>query len=238
LSNSKLASSTLRAAFRASLPVMAGYLVLGMAFGILLSTKGYSWLWALFMSTIIYAGSMQFVAVDLLSGGASLLSAALITLLVNARHLIYGFSMLARYQNKGREKPYLIFALTDETYALLCSPVPTGLGSRKYDFYVSLLNQLYWVTGSTAGALLGTALPFDTTGIDFAMTALFVVIFTEQLSEAHNRLPGLIGLGVTAFCLWAFGPQNFLIPAMILIVALLSLKGYKNISGQGRWQND
>ena len=238
MSNPKLLSSTLRAAFRASLPVMTGYLVLGMAFGILLEAKGYSWFWALFMSTIIYAGSMQVVAVDLLSGGASLLSAALITLLVNARLLIYGLSMLTRYQNKGREKPYLIFALTDETYALLCRPAPEGLNSRQYDLGVSLLNQLYWVTGSVAGSLLGSALPFDTTGIDFAMTALFVVIFTEQFGERRNRLPGLIGLSVTAACLWIFGPLNFLIPAMILIVTLLSLSGYKNFLEKGRWQND
>jgi 4-azaleucine resistance transporter AzlC len=181
---------------------------------------------------------MQFVAVDLLSSGASLVSAAIMTLLVNARHIIYGISMLSRYTNKGKEKPYLIFSLTDETYALLCEPVPHGLDSRKYDFYISALDQLYWVTGSVLGSLLGSALPFDTAGIDFAMTALFVVIFTEQFLDHRNRIPGVIGIAVTTICLLIFGTSSFLIPSMILIVLLLSVRGYRGIPGKGRWQND
>jgi 4-azaleucine resistance transporter AzlC len=229
---------TLRAAFRASVPIMAGYVILGMAFGILLANKGYSFLWALLMSTTIYAGSMQFVAVDLLSSGASLVSAAIMTLLVNARHIIYGISMLSRYANKGKEKAVFNFFLTDETYALLCEPVPQGLDSRKYDFYISALDQLYWVTGSVLGSLLGSALPFDTAGIDFAMTALFVVIFTEQFLDHRNRIPGFIGIVVTTVCLLIFGTSSFLIPSMILIVLLLSVRGYRGIPGKGRWQND
>ena len=208
-------------ALLASVPVMAGYLVLGMAFGILLADKGYSFWWALLMSVFIYAGSMQFVAVNLLAGGASLISAALMTLLVNARHFIYGISMLTRYQNKGREKPYLIFALTDETYALLCQGAPEGTDERAYDFLVSLFDQIYWVAGSVAGALIGSALTINTAGIDFAMTALFVVIFTEQWENTKNHLPAWIGVMSSAACLLLFGPDRFLIPTMVLIVLLL-----------------
>lgn len=213
--------SDIRIALLASVPVMAGYLVLGMAFGILLADKGYSFWWALLMSVFIYAGSMQFVAVNLLAGGASLISAALMTLLVNARHFIYGISMLTRYQNKGREKPYLIFALTDETYALLCQGAPEGTDERAYDFLVSLFDQIYWVAGSVAGALIGSALTINTAGIDFAMTALFVVIFTEQWENTKNHLPAWIGVMSAVACLLLFGPDRFLIPTMVLIVLLL-----------------
>lgn len=237
MGKNKILHNTFQAAFRASLPVMAGYIVIGIAFGILMADKGYSFIWAVLMSTTIYAGSMQFVAVDLLSGGASLISAALMTLLVNARHIIYGISMLSRYGSKGKEKPYLIFALTDETYALLCQPVPTGLNSRKYDIYVSALDQIYWITGSALGCLIGSALPFNTTGIDFAMTALFVVIFTEQCVNPKNHVPALIGISVTTICLLTFGITSFLIPSMIIIVMLLSLYGYKDYARKGRWQN-
>ena len=238
MTEKNMTETTFRAAFRASLPVMAGYIVIGIAFGILVVDKGYSYLWAILMSTTIYAGSMQFVTVDLLSGGASLVSAALMTLLVNARHIIYGISMLSRYAHKGKEKPYLIFALTDETYALLCRPVPEGLNSRKYDIYVSVLNQIYWLIGSAAGCFIGAALPFNTTGIDFAMTSLFVVIFTEQCTDPKNHIPAIIGVGVTALCLILFGPASFLIPSMGVIVALLSLRGYRGHAGKGRWQHD
>ena len=136
---------------------MAGYLVLGMGFGILLEAKGYSAVWAFFMSVFIYAGSMQYVAVDLLAGGASLISAALMTLMVNARHLFYGISMIDRYKDMGKKKPYLVFALTDETYSLVCGgEVPQGVDQKKYFFWVSLMNQSYWIIGSTAGALIGS----------------------------------------------------------------------------------
>lgn len=207
-------------AFTATLPVMAGYIVLGMGFGILLYGRGYSVWWALLMSLTIYAGSMQYVGIDLLAGGASLLSAAIMTLLVNARHIFYGISMLDRYRDTGKARPYLVFALTDETYSLVCSPsLPEGVSDKYYCLLVSLLDQLYWVIGSAAGALLGGALPFDTTGIDFAMTALFVVVFVEQWEKAASHLPALLGLGAALVCLLAFGPANFLIPTMLCIPA-------------------
>ena len=203
---------TIRYAFVRSLPIMAGYIVLGLGFGVLLQSKGYGAGWALVMSGLIYAGSMQYVAIDLLAGGASLISAAIMTLMVNARHLFYGISMLERYKDTGAAKPYLIFALTDETYSVVCSGgVPEGVDRKKYYFWVSLLNQLYWIAGGVAGALLGSVLPFDTTGIDFSMTALFLVVMVEQW------------LGVSLVCLLVFGSSDFLIPSMVGITAALTV---------------
>lgn len=216
---------TLKTAFFKSLPIMAGYIVLGTGFGILLTSKGYARWWALLMSLTIYAGSMQYVAIDLLTAGASLISTALITLMVNARHLFYGVSMLSRYRDTGKAKPYLIFALTDETYSLVCSDelIPSGVDKKRYFLFVSLLNQFYWVLGSVIGGLLGSFLTFNTNGIDFAMTALFVVIFTEQWEKNKNHIPALIGVISSVLCLILFGAQRFLIPAMLLISALLLL---------------
>lgn len=218
---------TFKYAFVRSLPIMAGYIVLGLGFGVLLQSKGYGVGWALAMGGLIYAGSMQYVAIDLLAGSASLISAALMTLMVNARHLFYGISMLERYKDTGAAKPYLIFALTDETYSVVCSgDVPNGVDRKKYYFWVSLLDQFYWVVGCVAGALLGSVLPFDTTGIDFSMTALFLVVMVEQWRSTRDHTPALVGLGVSLVCLLIFGSSNFLIPSMIgITVALTLLRG-------------
>ncbi len=218
---------TFKYAFVRSLPIMAGYIVLGLGFGVLLQSKGYGVGWALAMGGLIYAGSMQYVAIDLLAGGASLISAALMTLMVNARHLFYGISMLERYKDTGAAKPYLIFALTDETYSVVCSgDVPDGVDRKKYYFWVSLFDQFYWVVGCVAGALLGSVLPFDTTGIDFSMTALFLVVMVEQWRSTRDHTPALVGLGVSLVCLLVFGSSNFLIPSMIgITVALTLLRG-------------
>ena len=218
---------TFKYAFVRSLPIMAGYIVLGLGFGVLLQSKGYGVGWALAMGGLIYAGSMQYVAIDLLAGGASLISAALMTLMVNARHLFYGISMLERYKDTGAVKPYLIFALTDETYSVVCSgDVPDGVDRKKNYFWVSLLDQFYWVVGCVAGALLGSVLPFDTTGIDFSMTALFLVVMVEQWRSTCDHTPALVGLGVSLVCLLIFGSSNFLIPSMIgITVALTLLRG-------------
>ena len=218
---------TFKYAFVRSLPIMAGYIVLGLGFGVLLQSKGYGVGWALAMGGLIYAGSMQYVAIDLLAGGASLISAALMTLMVNARHLFYGISMLERYKDTGAAKPYLIFALTDETYSVVCSgDVPDGVERKKYYFWVTLLDQFYWVVGCVAGALLGSVLPFDTTGIDFSMTALFLVVMVEQWRSTRDHTPALVGLGVSLVCLLIFGSSNFLIPSMIgITVALTLLRG-------------
>lgn len=210
-------------AFRQSLPVMAGYLVLGMGFGVLLETKGYGVFWALAMSLFIYAGSMQYVAIDLLTGGASLISAALMTLMVNARHLFYGISMIERYRDTGAAKPYLIFSLTDETYSLVCSGnVPRGVDQKKYYLLVSFFNQCYWVAGSVAGSLVGSLLTFNTEGIEFAMTALFLVVFTEQWKSTKNHISAVTGVAASVVCLVVFRPDRFVIPAMAAITVLLT----------------
>ena len=218
--------ATVRRAFLASLPVMAGYVVLGFAFGVLMEDKGYGFLWSAFMSVTVFAGSMQFVAVDLLGSGASLISAAIMTLLVNARHLFYGISMLQRYKGAGRCKPYLIFGLSDETYALVVNGAPEGVDEKRYYLLVTLFDQIYWVTGSIAGGLVGAALTFNTAGIDFAMTALFVVIFTEQLLTTADYVPAVIGVGSALACLLVFGAEDFLIPSMLVITALLLAVGF------------
>lgn len=218
---------TVRNAFKSSLPVMAGYLVLGAGFGMMMKAAGYGAGWAFAMSLFIYAGSMQYAAVGLLSGGASLLSVALTTLMVNARHLFYGISMLEPYRKAGAARPYLIFALTDETYSLVCS----GKRSIRECLLISLFDQVYWVAGSTLGALLGGVVPFSTEGVDFALTALFLTVFTQQWLENKNHFPALCGVGVSVLCLAVFGPDRFLIPAMAGITALLLAAGLKEKEG-------
>lgn len=213
---------TIKTAFLDTLPVMTGYLFLGFGFGIILQQNGYGVLWALAMSLFIYAGSMQYVGVGLLTGGASLAAAALTTLMVNARHLFYGISMIDTYKGTGKRKPYLIFALTDETYSLVSRKLPEGVEKTAYCFLVSLFDQCYWVAGSAVGALAGK-LPLDFTGIDFALTALFVTIFVEQWLSTKNHLPALVGVGSAVLCLLIFGAENFLIPTMILIAAILMM---------------
>ena len=212
-------------ALRATVPVMAGYLVLGMGFGILLRTKGYGAWWALAMSGFIYAGSMQYLTIDLLTGGASLITAAITTLLVNARHLFYGISMVEGYRKLGKEKPYAIFALTDETYSLVCQDDqhPNPADYRRYVFWVSLCDQCYWVTGSLVGALLGSIIPFDVTGIDFSLTALFLTVFIEQWLSTKDHASALIGVIASVLCVVVFGPANFLLPAMAAILISLTV---------------
>ncbi len=217
---------TFKTAFKDSIPVMAGYIVLGTAFGVLLADKGYGFIWAFVMSFTIYAGSMQFVAINLLTSGASLISTAIMTLLVNARHIIYGISMIEKYRDTGKVKPYLIFSLTDETYALVCRGNPENTDSKKYYLYISALNQCYWIAGSIIGTLIGSAVTFDTAGIDFAMTALFTVIFVDQLLHSKNVIPAIIGIVCSVICLFIFKAQNFLIPSMLIITLSLFIYGY------------
>lgn len=231
----------LKMAFPYTIPVMLGYLSLGIAFGLLLESCGYPFYLATFMSIVIYAGSMQFVTINLLTGGAGIVSTILMTLMVNARHLFYGLSMLEKFRSMGRKKPYMIFSLTDETYSLLCGlGAPAGTDANSFYFWIALLNQLYWIIGSTAGAIAGSLIKFDSTGIDFAMTALFVVIFVEQwesvkaqktaaaaahlpaiLSSLKAHLPALIGVAVTIVCRLVFGADSFIVFSMIGIFILL-----------------
>lgn len=213
-----------KTALTKTLPVMAGYVVLGIGFGIICVKNGFGIWWVLAMSGLVYAGSMQFVAVSLLTSGASLFTAALTTLMVNARHLFYGVSMVERYKGTGAIKPYLIFSLTDETYSLVCTgETPNGLSPKSYYLAVSFLNHLYWVTGSLIGALFGSIITFNTAGIDFAMTALFITVVVEQWKSTKNHLPAIIGMGASVICLVIFGADNFLIPAMAIILLSLTL---------------
>ncbi len=214
-------------AFLASLPVLAGYIFLGIAFGLLMNSHGFGILMVLCMSIFIFAGSMQFVAIDLLSGGAtSLITIAMTTFMVNARHIFYGISMLDRYKKAGARKPYLIFALTDETYSLVCNGYNFPYADKKHEydyyFFVSLFNHCWWITGSVTGALLGELLPFTIVGIDFALTALFVTVFCEQWLSSNNHFFALTGILSSVLCLFIFGTDTFLIPSMILIFTVIS----------------
>jgi 4-azaleucine resistance transporter AzlC len=216
--------AALHAAFRDTVPVMTGYVFLGFGFGILLQQSGYGVLWAGAMSLFIYAGSMQYMTISLLTGGAGLLTAALTTLVVNARHLFYGISMVDAYKGTGKKKPYLIFALTDETYSLVSrQQVPEGINYHSYCFLVSLLDQIYWVAGSVLGSLAGSLIPINYEGIEFVLTALFVTIFVEQWLSTDNHIPALIGTVSTAACLLLFGKGIFLIPSMVVIALTLTL---------------
>lgn len=216
--------SAIRTAFMDTLPVMTGYVFLGFGFGILLYQSGYGVLWSFAMSFFIYAGSMQYMAVSLITGGASLLTTALTTIVVNARHLFYGISMVDVYKGAGKKKPYMIFALTDETYSLVSqNQVPEGISRHGYCFLVSLFDHIWWVSGSVLGALAGSLIPINYEGIEFVLTALFVTIFVEQWLSTKDHIPALIGLGTTALCLLIFGKDIFLIPSMVLIAAALIL---------------
>lgn len=214
--------------FLDTLPVLTGYLFLGAGFGILLSEAGYGVLWAALMALCMYAGSGQYLAVSLLSSGASLLTTAVATLLVNARHLFYGISLVDTYQDAGLKKPYMIFALTDETYSLVTqAKIPPCISKTDYCFYVSLFNQCYWLAGCVLGNLAGTLIPMDFSGISFVLTALFVTMFVEQWLCAEDHTPAMIGVVSTAICLLIFGSDLFLIPSMTAIAGLLILRRKK-----------
>lgn len=217
-------NKTVKTAFLDSLPVMTGYVFLGFGFGILMHKNGYGLLWSLAMSLFIYAGSMQYVAVTLMTSGASFLTAALTTVVVNARHLFYGISMVDAYKGTGRKKPYLIFALTDETYSLVSkNQIPDGVDHHSYCFLVSLFDHAYWVTGTALGALAGSLIPINYEGIEFVLTALFVTIFVEQWLSVRDHRPALIGIGASVVCLLLFGKDVFLIPSMLIIALGLTL---------------
>lgn len=214
----------IRSAFLDTVPVMTGYLFLGFGFGIVLHQIGYGVLWAGAMSLFIYAGSMQYMAVSLLTSGAGLLTTALTTFVVNARHLFYGISMIDAYKGAGKKKPYLIFALTDETYSLVSADrVPEGISRHGYCFLVSLFDHIYWVSGTILGSLAGSLLPINFEGIEFVLAALFVTIFVEQWLSTKNHAPAITGVAATLVCLLIFGKEVFLIPSMVIIALALTL---------------
>ena len=208
---------TIKSAFKESIPVMMGYLVLGFAFGMLLVSKGFPIYYAFIMSCFIYAGSMQFVTISLLAGQASFISSFIMTLMVNARHLVYGLSMLKKFNFLGKLKPYMIFSLTDETFSLL---VKNDFKSKNEVFLISFLDQ---IIGSLVGATIGNNVSFNTQGLDFSMTALFIVIVINQIKNNSNHLATLIGFFVSIICLIIFGSDNFVIFSMILIMIILIL---------------
>ncbi len=211
-----------RTAFLDTVPVMTGYVFLGFGFGILMQQRGFGVLWAGAMSLFIYAGSMQYVAVSLLTSGASLLTAALTTFVVNARHLFYGISMIDAYKETGKKKPYLIFGLTDETYSLVSrAQIPEGVHKISYCFLVTLFDHIYWITGTILGSLTGTLLPINYEGVEFALTALFVTIFVEQWLSTKKHGPAIVGVAATTVSLLMFGKDVFLIPSMVIIAVCL-----------------
>lgn len=209
--------------FKDTIPVLTGYLFLGIGFGILLKEKtDYGLLWAMGMAVFMLAGSGQYLAVSLMADHASIISAAIATFLINARHIFYGISLIEPYKG-AKKKPYMIFALTDETYSLVTqNEPPEGMSRHSYCFWVSLLDHIYWIIGCCLGNLLG-ALPIDFAGIEFVLTALFVTMFVEQWISHKNHLPAIIGVGATALCLAIFGRDIFLIPSMALIAVLLTI---------------
>ena len=213
---------TLAAAFPHTVPVLTGYLVLGMAYGVLMQAKGYGATWVFLMSAVAFCGSMQFVAISLLCGAFAPLQALLLSLMVNARHMFYGLSMLDRYKGLGKARFPLIYMLCDETFSLVSTVEPPPEVAPK-DFYlaVTLLDYGYWLAASLLGAAVGDLIPFDTTGMDFALTALFVVLFLEQWRKPENRPSAVIGVACTVLSLAVFGADNLVIPAMVLILAAL-----------------
>jgi len=209
-------------AFPYTIPVLTGYLFIGIAFGVMYAEKGYSFLWAILMSVLVYAGSGQYLAVNFFVPGISLVQVIFLTFMVNVRHVFYGISLLEKFNKMGKKRWYMIFGLTDETYSLLCTTnVPEDVDESKFLFAISIMDHFYWVLGSAIGAIAGTVLPINSEGIDFAMTALFVVIFVEQWMDKKNRIPEMIGVVVAIVALILFGASNFVLPAMLAIVALL-----------------
>lgn len=216
-------TATIKYAFKKSLPVFFGYLFLGSAFGIMLYDAGYNWVWAIFISVLVYAGSGQFLLVSLLSSAASIPTVAMMTLFINSRHMFYGLSLIDKFKAGKWRYPFMIFTLTDETYSVNVSihTVPKNVDEPRARFLIGELDHFYWILGSVVGSLLGQSLPIDFTGIDFSMTALFTVIFVDLLIDIKNKICGAVGLFCAFICLMIFGADNFLLPALILTVVLL-----------------
>lgn len=228
----------LKAAFPHTIPVMAGFLFLGMAYGILMGTKGYGVGWAVLFSLVAYAGSAQYVAITFLTTAFNPVYALLMSLMVNARHLFYGISMFEKYRDMGKIKPYLIFGLCDETFSIVCATTPPKeVDFKWFAFFVTLLHHVYWVTGTAMGGLLGSMITFNTKGLEFVLTALFVTIFVGQWKSQRDHQPAITGLLCSLLCLILVGKSTFIIPSMVAILLVLTglRKGYekRNPSGEG-----
>lgn len=212
----------LKAAFPHTLPVMLGYVFVGGAFGLLFQQMGYGVFWSFLVGLTVYAGAGQFVALNFFAGGFGFLEMAVMTFMVNVRYMFYGISFIDRFRKFKSRRPYLIWTLTDETYSLLCSvKVPPDITDGNFCTAIALLDQCYWLIGCVVGNLAGNLLTFDTTGIDFAMTGMFIVIFVEQWLSFPAKAPALIGVGSTLAALFLFGPEGLIFPAMLLMAVLL-----------------
>lgn len=222
-----------KVAFPHTIPILTGFMFLGTTYGILMSTSGFPVLLTVFISLTVFAGSMQFVAVNLLLGAYNPLEAFFMTLMINARHLFYGVSMLDKYKGMGLKKPYLIFGMCDESFSINCTAeIPDGVDKGLFMTFVTLLNHSYWVIGTAIGAVFGEFITINTKGIDFCMTAMFVVILIEQLLNKANRLSAFIGIIVSVICLIVFGNENFIIPAMVGILVILTLLQLPDLKGE------
>lgn len=214
----------LKIAFPQTIPIFTGFWFLGMAYGIYMNASGFSFVYPLCMSLLIYGGSLEFVAVEMLLSPFAPLQTFIMALLIQARHLFYGLSMLDKFKGLGWKKYYLIFGMCDETFSINCSAdIPEDVDRGWFYFWVTLLNQFYWSAAATTGGIVGSLLKIDTSGISFVMTAMFVVIFLEQWLKEKEHSASLIGLTVSVLCLIVFGPDSFMVPTMVLIVGLLTL---------------
>ncbi|HIW38932.1 MAG TPA: AzlC family ABC transporter permease [Candidatus Jeotgalicoccus stercoravium] len=214
---------TIKYVFPKTIPIMAGFTFIGLAYGIYMDSLGFGPAYAILMSIFIFAGSMEFVAGSMLIGAFNPVSAFLLTLMINARHLFYGISMLDKFKGTGKKKFYLIYGMCDETFVINSTEkVPKHINSGWFMFYVTVLNQIYWVGGTTIGSFFGTAIPFNTEGIEFVMTALFVVIFLDQWMKERYHVSSVIGVLASVISLVVFGPANFIIPAMVIILIALT----------------
>lgn len=213
----------LRAAFPVTIPIFAGFWFLGISYGILMKVNGFSFLYPMLMALTIFGGSLEFVAASLLMGAFAPIETLMVTLMIQARHLFYGISMLEKYKNTGKKKLYLIFGMCDESFSINYSAdIPENIDKGWFMFFVTLLNQLYWVSGATIGGLLGNFITFDTEGLDFVMTAMFTVIFLEQLLKEKKHYTAIIGVLSSVGCLLIFGADSFLVPTMLAILFLLT----------------
>lgn len=214
----------LKFAFPKTLPILAGFWFLGLSYGIYMNVSGFSFVYPMLMSITIFGGSLEFVAVTMLLGAFAPLQTFVITLMIQARHLFYGISMLEKYKGTGWKKPYLIFGMCDESFSINYSTdVPGDIDKGWFMFFVTLLNQIYWFTGSTIGGIVGSLLKFNTQGIEFVMTAMFVVIFLDQWLKENQHISSVIGVLASAACLLVFGSASFMIPTMVCVICLLTV---------------
>ena len=214
----------LKVAFPHTLPILTGFAFLGLAYGIYMNTSGFPFYYPMLMIMLIFGGSLEFVAVEMLLSPFAPLQVFIMALLIQARHLFYGLSMLEKYKGMGRKKFFLIFGMCDETFSInYTAEAPEGVDKGWFLFFITLLDYLYWTVSATIGGLIGSLLKFDTSGINFVMTAMFVVIFLDQWLKEKNHVSSIIGLSVSALCLICFGPDSFMIPTMLIILSLLTL---------------